>query len=294
MPRAGIDLALPQQRKISKMTGETVMTHVTSALRRSVYLHVCALAMVVGLMPRPAAAQTLPQVRVVADREISTFRHFDDEDYLITTAAAGTVLEVIFTEGDAFRHLDSNWYWVLLPRDQWGTKRAGWISGRHVQPVPAAPRAAPATSAPAAEAPRAPAAVEPPSLPEAAPAAAPVADASAPPEFAPVMVHFAFDKSDLSEAAKTTIAEAVASLKSHAATVTFVLEGHADATGRETYNEKLGQARAERVKQHLAAEYEIAVEKISVVSYGETQPAGSNATREGRAQNRRVVIKISR
>ena len=270
------------------------MSHVTWSLSRSAYLRVCALGLALTVLPAATAfAQTLPQMRMVSDREISTFRHFGDDHYVITTAASGTVLDVIYTEGDAFRHLESNWYWVLLPRDQWGTKRAGWISGRYVQPVPPAPRAQPA-SAPV-EAPRHAAVNDSPAQPVAQPEAAPAAPAAPEmPEFAAVMVHFAFDKSDLTDEAKTTLNEAVSLLKTQSQGVVVALEGHADATGRESYNDKLGQARADRVKQYLAEQHQIAVEKITVVSYGEKQPTASNGTREGRAQNRRVVLKVGR
>ena len=69
------------------------------------------------------------------------------------------------------------------------------------------------------------------------------------------------------------------------------LEGHADWTGTEDYNEQLGLARAETVRQYLADQLRIPVDQISVVSYGETSPVAPNTTREGRARNRRVVIK---
>ena len=56
--------------------------------------------------------------------------------------------------------------------------------------------------------------------------------------------------------------------------------------------EKLGMARAETVKRQLAEQYQVPVEKISVVSYGENKPMAPNSTKEGRAENRRVVIKV--
>ena len=46
------------------------------------------------------------------------------------------------------------------------------------------------------------------------------------------------------------------------------------------------------MKRYLSEQHEIAIEKISVVSYGEKDPAASNATKDGRAQNRRVVLKV--
>jgi outer membrane protein OmpA-like peptidoglycan-associated protein len=279
------------------------MAHVDSSLRQLPLLRTSVLALVAIVLPAATAfAQTLPQVRVAREATaIPAFRHFDYDDYVVTTAAPGTVLEVIYTDGDALRHLESNWYWVLVPRDQFGTKRAGWVSGRDVEPVPAAgrvepaavtpepaPLPAPVTSQPRGEESR-PAAVRPEQIGDSSePHAVPV------PEFAAVMVHFAFDKSQLTDDAKATLTGAVELLKSQRQGVVLALEGHADATGRESYNDKLGMARAENVKRYLAEQHQISVDRITLVSYGEKQPTAPNTTREGRAQNRRVVLKIDR
>jgi len=71
------------------------------------------------------------------------------------------------------------------------------------------------------------------------------------------------------------------------------LEGYADWVGTEPFNERLGLARAETVRRYLAEHLQIPAERISVVSYGEASPVAPNTTREGRAQNRRVVIKVA-
>jgi len=70
------------------------------------------------------------------------------------------------------------------------------------------------------------------------------------------------------------------------------IEGHTDATGSPTTNDRLGLARAENVKRYLYETYQIPLHKINVISYGEDKPAAPNKTRDGRAQNRRVVIKV--
>jgi outer membrane protein OmpA-like peptidoglycan-associated protein len=75
--------------------------------------------------------------------------------------------------------------------------------------------------------------------------------------------------------------------------VSFVLEGHADSTGTEPYNERLGLARAEAVRTYLTGQHRVPAGKVSVVSFGEGQPAASNSTRDGRAENRRVVVKVT-
>jgi outer membrane protein OmpA-like peptidoglycan-associated protein len=73
--------------------------------------------------------------------------------------------------------------------------------------------------------------------------------------------------------------------------LSVALEGHADWVGSEAFNERLGLDRAESVRQYLAEQFRIPADQIRVVSFGESSPAAPNTTREGRAQNRRVVIK---
>ena len=70
------------------------------------------------------------------------------------------------------------------------------------------------------------------------------------------------------------------------------IEGHTDATGSPATNERLGLARAENVKRYLYQTYQIPLHKINVISYGEEKPVAPNNTRAGRAQNRRVVVKV--
>ena len=84
----------------------------------------------------------------------------------------------------------------------------------------------------------------------------------------------------------------VEALKAYAASASYALEGHADATGPEAYNHKLGLRRAEAVQKFLSEQHHIAVDRISVVSYGENQPAAPNDSRDGRAKNRRVVLTV--
>ena len=55
---------------------------------------------------------------------------------------------------------------------------------------------------------------------------------------------------------------------------------------------KLGMERAENVKRYLYETHQVPLHKINVISYGEDKPVAPNKTREGRAQNRRVVIKV--
>ena len=60
----------------------------------------------------------------------------------------------------------------------------------------------------------------------------------------------------------------------------------------ETLRERLGLNRAEAVKRYLYEKHQLPLHKMNVISYGEEKPAAENKTRDGRAQNRRVVIKV--
>lgn len=69
------------------------------------------------------------------------------------------------------------------------------------------------------------------------------------------------------------------------------IEGHTDSTGSATYNKSLSEKRAKYVKKHLI-DGGINASRLSTKSFGETSPMATNTTKEGRAANRRVVIKV--
>ena len=72
------------------------------------------------------------------------------------------------------------------------------------------------------------------------------------------------------------------------------IEGYADSTGPEAFNQKLSEQRAQAVRQRFIDHYGIVSERIKAVGFGETKPAASNATAKGRTQNRRVIARIIR
>jgi len=74
--------------------------------------------------------------------------------------------------------------------------------------------------------------------------------------------------------------------------VYFEIEGHTDATGDAAYNFKLGEERAMAVRDYIAKTHSVALSRLNVISYGEEKPVAENKTKEDRAQNRRVVIRI--
>jgi len=70
------------------------------------------------------------------------------------------------------------------------------------------------------------------------------------------------------------------------------IEGHTDNVGPKDVNYRLGLSRAETVKRYLYENQQIPLHKMNVISYGEEKPIAPNKTKAGRAQNRRVVIKL--
>ncbi len=73
--------------------------------------------------------------------------------------------------------------------------------------------------------------------------------------------------------------------------LTVDIEGHTDNVGNEASNQKLSQSRANTVKTYLVKKG-IATDRINATGFGSTQPVADNKTADGRAQNRRVIIKI--
>jgi peptidoglycan-associated lipoprotein len=104
--------------------------------------------------------------------------------------------------------------------------------------------------------------------------------------------NFKFGKTELPDAAKEKIDQVVSQLKQDPKNVWIEIEGHTDSVGNKVVNEKVGLERAQAVERYLYEQYQIPLHKMNVISYGSEKPVAPNKTRAGRAQNRRVVIKI--
>ena len=104
--------------------------------------------------------------------------------------------------------------------------------------------------------------------------------------------NFKFGKVDLPDEAKQKIDEMVSHMKADPKNIFIEIEGHTDNVGSKTYNQTLGLERAEAVKRYLYEAHQVPLHKINVISYGEDKPVSPNNTKDGRAQNRRVVIKV--
>ena len=103
---------------------------------------------------------------------------------------------------------------------------------------------------------------------------------------------FKFGQSKIPADMQARIDEIVAQLKANPNGGYIEIEGHTDNVGDKATNQKIGLARAEAVKRYLYENQQIPLHKMNVISFGEEKPIASNKTKDGRAQNRRVVIKV--
>lgn len=102
-------------------------------------------------------------------------------------------------------------------------------------------------------------------------------------------VTFRSGKSDLSEAAQAQLLSLVTELKNGNRNRFIEIQGHTDALGSEARNLQIGQDRAEAVRRYLNSQG-VALNRMATISYGEMNPVASNATKGGRASNRRVTV----
>ncbi len=104
-------------------------------------------------------------------------------------------------------------------------------------------------------------------------------------------VNFETNSDRLLPGATNVLDDAVATLKKNP-TIRFEVAGHTDSDGSAAYNEGLSARRAQTVYDYLANNG-IAEDRMSARGYGESQPIADNATAAGKAQNRRVVLRIT-
>jgi outer membrane protein OmpA-like peptidoglycan-associated protein len=104
-------------------------------------------------------------------------------------------------------------------------------------------------------------------------------------------VKFPTDSSKLSPEAESRLMQLADRLKSENRNVFLEIQGHTDASGAPAYNERLGEQRAQAVRNFLAKNG-VALSRMDTISYGEDAPVAPNDNREGRAQNRRVVVVV--
>ncbi len=103
--------------------------------------------------------------------------------------------------------------------------------------------------------------------------------------------NFALNSDKLTDSARGKLDDLAYSLKTDNANVYLEIEGHTDSTGPESHNLALGLRRAEAVRRYLSQQG-IPLHRMSVISYGESKPVADNSSREGRATNRRVEVRV--
>ena len=104
-------------------------------------------------------------------------------------------------------------------------------------------------------------------------------------------VKFGFNKDNLTPKAKDALDQLAGSIASTKGYI-IALEGSTDSVGSAEYNYDLSQRRADSVIQYLASKYNVPAHKIYVIGLGKDKPVESNKTSEGRADNRRVDVRL--
>jgi outer membrane protein OmpA-like peptidoglycan-associated protein len=103
--------------------------------------------------------------------------------------------------------------------------------------------------------------------------------------------NFATARWDLTGEDKAALTDFVRKMASDNQDVFLEIEGHGDSRGSLRYNQALGLKRAEATRNFLASQG-APLHRMSVISFGESKPLGSNETSEGQMQNRRVTINV--
>jgi len=102
-------------------------------------------------------------------------------------------------------------------------------------------------------------------------------------------VKFPVSGTELSQEAQTRLMDFVQKLKADNKNVYLEIQGHTDASGSKAENMRLGEERAEAVRLFMNQQG-VPLNRMATISYGQDAPVAPNTTREGRAQNRRVVL----
>ena len=104
--------------------------------------------------------------------------------------------------------------------------------------------------------------------------------------------HFDFDSAELKPAMMAELDSAAAQMKASKGNEVLEVVGHTDSTGPADYNQGLSERRAQAAADYLT-EQGVDGSRITVKGMGETAPVADNATRDGRAMNRRVDLRTN-
>lgn len=106
----------------------------------------------------------------------------------------------------------------------------------------------------------------------------------------PSGINFAYNSANVQPQFRATLDKVAGVLADYKETYVDVY-GHTDSTGSDSYNQDLSERRARSVADYLSS-HGVQDARIATRGFGETQPIASNETEAGRAENRRVEIKI--
>ena len=106
-----------------------------------------------------------------------------------------------------------------------------------------------------------------------------------------VAVPFSFNKYELTDDAKAELDKLAMEVKS-GKRFFIAVEGYTDSTGSKAYNEVLSRRRADSVVEYLVAKHDIPIYRIHMIGLGQERPVDDARTREARAKNRRVEVKV--
>lgn len=105
-------------------------------------------------------------------------------------------------------------------------------------------------------------------------------------------INFSLGKAEIDHSYDNDLKDIAAFMSEHPKTK-IEIQGHTDSTGSKALNDKLSQARANSVRNYLVNDLKVDSSRITAKGYGSSSPVTSNASKEGQAQNRRVIAVIT-
>lgn len=106
-------------------------------------------------------------------------------------------------------------------------------------------------------------------------------------------IQFATGRANIRGGESFDLLNKLASAANQCASFRIKIDGHTDNVGDAAYNQRLSQARADEVKNYLAAQ-QVEVDRMTAAGFGETNPVADNSTEAGRAMNRRISFTVTR
>ncbi|MEE9386017.1 MAG: OmpA family protein [Nannocystaceae bacterium] len=104
-------------------------------------------------------------------------------------------------------------------------------------------------------------------------------------------IQFDYNKASIKQVSHSLLNEIVTTIEGHPQIKKISVEGHTDADGSDSYNEKLSDRRADAVRMYLT-EHGVADTRVTSKGWGESRPIADNESDTGKAQNRRVEFII--